>query len=241
MNVSEKIRQQIQSIPEDTTFGYEQLGISKDEFQAAAKILERLQKNKTIKKLSKGVFYKARKTVFGELKPPISELLNNYLFENSKRIAYVTGTHLYNELGLTTQMAFRIKIASRNKRIFINTAQIKATPVKSYADVTEENYQLLGFLDAMKDLNYIPDANYKSILTIFCEKIKMLNDNQKQDLIKYALIYPPRVRALLGAILEYISENINTTELYNSINPLTKFELRINSKLLSTASKWNIV
>ena len=73
-----------------------------------------------IKKISKGIFYKPEQTVFGELMPDYSEQLRPHLFENEKRIAYETGISLYRSLGLTTQMAFRIKIASRGKRIDIN-------------------------------------------------------------------------------------------------------------------------
>ena len=152
MNVSRKIQEKIQKIANDTTFGYEQLGITQNEFLAAAKVMERLLKKGMIKKISKGIFYKPKMTVFGELKPSSEKLLRQYLFEDGKRIAYVTGIALYNQLGLTTQMAFTIQIASRKKRIYINTGAIKAKPVKSYAEVSNKNYQLLGFLDAIKDI-----------------------------------------------------------------------------------------
>src|SRR5690606_40856745 len=68
-------------------------------------------------------------SVFGELTPDYSELLRPYLFENGKRIAYETGTTLYNRLGLTTQMAFRTKIASRSKRINIDRGALKADEI----------------------------------------------------------------------------------------------------------------
>jgi hypothetical protein len=45
-------------------------------------------------------------------------------------------------MGLTTQMAFRIKIASRSKRISIDRGPLKANAVKSYAEVTETNYEI---------------------------------------------------------------------------------------------------
>ena len=112
MKVAVKILKQIRSIAEDTTFGYEQLNIGKAEYVTAAKALERLIKKGVIKKVSKGTFYKPKMTVFGELKPSDKEILRPYLFQGNKRIAYITGTYLYNQLGLTTQMAFRIKIAS---------------------------------------------------------------------------------------------------------------------------------
>ena len=240
MNLSEKIRQQINVISEESTFGYAELGIDKSQYQTAAKVLERLQKKGVIKKISKGVFYKPRKTVFGEVKPNESELLRPYLFAKSKRIAYITSYALYNQLGLTSQMAFQYKIASRSKRISINRGTIKATAVKSYADVTDENYELLGFLDAMKDLKIIPDSNTKTSVAILSGKIKNLNTKQVNEMIDYALLYPPRVRAFLGAILEQQNRKKNIEKLKESLNPLSQFKLGIKEKYLPTSISWNI-
>jgi hypothetical protein len=240
MKVAEKISKQIQSITKDTTFGYEQLNINKAEYVTAAKALERLIKKGVIKKVSKGIFYKPKMTVFGELKPSDTEILRPYLFQGNKRIAYITGTYLYNQLGLTTQMAFRIKIASLSKRIYINTGAIKATPVKSYAEVTDENYELLGFLDAMKDLKIIPDSDTQSAVIILSSIIKNLNEEQTQEMIKYALRYPPRARALLGAILEHINRKKGIEKLKESLNPLTHFKIGLKRTSLKTALNWNI-
>jgi hypothetical protein len=240
MKVTEKILKQIQSISEDATFGYGQLNISKSEYITAAKALERLIKKGAIKKVSKGTFYKPKMTVFGELKPSDMEILRPYLFQGKKRIAYITGTFLYNQLGLTTQMAFRIKIASLSKRIYINTGAIKATPVKSYAEVTDKNYELLGFLDAMKDLKIIPDSDTHSAITILSSIIKNLNEKQTGEIIRYALRYPPRVRALLGAILEQLNRKRGIQKLKESLNPLTHFKMGLNKTNLKTAVNWNI-
>lgn len=241
MNITEKIRQQIENIPEDTVFGYNQLGIAKAEYQTAAKVLERLLKKEVIKKISNGIFYKPKMTVFGELKPNSQEILQPYLFNNGKRIAYVTGISLYNKLGLTTQIAFKINIASRSKRITINTGSIKAVPSKSYVEVTDENYELLGFLDALKDLKIIPDSTIITSFKIIRNNIEQLNDKQTLELIEYALHYPPRVRALLGAMLEQLKQTNEIEKLMESLNPLTKYKLGIKIEYLPTALNWNIV
>jgi len=240
MKLTETIRKQIEGLPEGEIFGYAQLGIAGEAYQSAAKVLERLQQKGVIKKVSKGVFYKPQKTIFGELKPNEQEQLKPYLYENGKRIAYVTGTSLYNQMGLTTQIAFQIKIASRGKRIFINRGAIKARPVKSYAEVTEENYRLLGFLDAIKDLKTIPDTPTKDVLKILSSKIDNLTDKQIAELIYYALRYPPRVRAVTGAILEYLKRNLDIAPLKNSLNPLSTYKLGIKPDYLPTAQNWNI-
>lgn len=241
MNLATQIRTRIEKLPEGKTFGYADLRIAKDEYQTAAKALERLQARGIIKKISKGVFYKPEQTVFGELKPDYSEQLRPYLFENGKRIAYETGYSLYNRMGLTTQMAFRIKIASRSKRISINRGSLKADAVKSYAEVTEANYELLGFLDAIKDIKQIPDCSVSDAVKILSGKINKLNEKQISDLVKYAVLYPTRVRALLGAMLEKLNKQANTEKLKQSLNPLTKVKLGLKETELPTIKNWNIV
>lgn len=240
MSLASQIRTRINKFPEGKTFGYSDLAITKENYVTAAKALERLQKEGLIKKVSKGIFYKPQQTVFGDLKPDYAELLRPYLFENGKRVAYETGFSLYNRLSLTTQMAFRIKIASRDRRISINKGALKIDTVKSYVDVTDGNYKLLELLDALKDIKRIPDALPNNSIVILSNIIKELSDKQILDMIKCALSYPPRVKALLGAILENLNSDISTDKLKQSLNPLTKFELGIKEAVLPTINNWNI-
>jgi len=201
MALATQIRNRIKQLPEGKPFGYDDLRIAKEDYTTAAKALERLQKAGLIKKVSKGVFYKPEQTVFGELQPNYSEHLRPYLFENGKRIAYETGISLYRRLGLTTQLAFTINIASRAKRIKINRGAIKANAVKSCTEVTDSNYEVLGLLDAFKDIKKIPDTSVAQSVKRLSAILKELDKKQKETLIKYAMFYPSRVRALVGAIL----------------------------------------
>lgn len=239
-HVSDQVSQQIQQLPDDVSFGYSQLTIPKADYLTAAKALERLQKKGVIKKLAKGLFYKPRQTVFGEKQPDEQQRLKPYLFQNGKRTAYITGAYLYNQLGLTTQVPAVIKIASRSRRITVNSGAIKATAVKSYVEVTDANYQLLGFLDALKDLKRIPDVAIDKAIPLVKDRIGSLKPDQRQLLIDYALAYPPRVRALLGAILTNLNQTKGLDPLRASLNPLTTFELGLDDQLLPTASAWHI-
>jgi hypothetical protein len=240
MSIASQIRERINQFSEGNIFGYADLLIAKEDYLTAAKVLERLQKEDLIKKMSKGIFYKPKQTVFGELKPDYIELLRQYLFENGKRIAYETGTSLYNRLGLTTQMAFRIKIASRDKRISIKKGALKIDSVKSYADVTDSNYQLLELLDAFKDIKRIPDCSVANAIKILTGKINTLNEKKITELINYATLYPPRVKALLGAVLENQNKEIDLQKLKQSLNPLTKFDVGLKDSDLPTIKNWNI-
>lgn len=240
MDISKQIRKKIEAFSQGVTFGYDDLGVAKKDYLTAAKALERLQNNGVIKKVSKGRFYKPAQSVFGELEPNYYEQLRPYLYENGKRIAYVTGTSLYNQMGLTTQVPKRIKIASRAKRIYINRGALQADAVKSYTDVTESNYKLLGILDALKDIKQIPDSNVSNSIKLLSDYIKNLNPKQQKELIKTAVDYPPRVKALLGAIMENLYPNVNIALLKNDLNPLTKFQIGIKENDLPTIKNWNI-
>ncbi len=239
MTVASQIQTKIKKLPEGKSFGYADLGIAKDEFQTAAKALERLLAKRLIQKLSKGVFYKPEQSAFGELQPDYSELLRPYLYENGKRIAYETGCSLYNRMGLTTQMAFRIKIASRSKRIFINRGALKADAVKSYVEVTDTNFEILGVLDAFKDIKRIPDCSVEQAIKRLSVILKELNEKQTTTLIKYALLYPPRVRALVGAVLQNNGYK-GLEALKDSLNPLTIIQMGLTESELPTKSNWYI-
>ncbi|MFM9826142.1 DUF6088 family protein [Flavobacterium sp.] len=241
MTISRKIEDKVKNLPIGTTFTYQTLSVKADEYAATAKALERLIKKEVIKRVSTGVFYKPKQTIFGELMPREEELLKNYLFDNDKRIAYITGLSLYNKLGLTTQVPKTIKIASRDKRIFASIGNIKGKPVKSYIDVSDKNYYILEILDALKDFKQIPDMDKKSGLLLLADRIKKWEKKDKTLLIKYGLKYPPRVRAILGAILENFITSEDVKPLKESLNPLSQYEYNIAETILPNAKNWNII
>ncbi|HEY5408148.1 MAG TPA: DUF6088 family protein [Ginsengibacter sp.] len=240
MKVAEKIETRINKMPDGTTFKYQGLAIAQDEYPAAAKAIERLIKKGLINRASTGVFYKPKKTAFGNLKPKEEELLKPYLFEDGKRIAYITGTSLYNRMGLTTQVPKNIRVASRSKRIVTKIGSIQVKPVKSYVDVTNDNYYLMELLDVLKDFKTIPDTEKSQVIKFVLQKIKGLANKEKKELIDIALKYPPRVRAFAGAILNEINPGKPVLDLKKSINPLTIYEFGINKKQLPNIEYWNI-
>lgn len=240
MKVAEKIERKINRIKEGTIFKYLQLGIDQTEYSAATKAIERLIKKGIIKRVSTGVFYKPKQSAFGKLKPEEEELLKPYLFQDGKRIAYITGGSLYNRMGLTTQVPKTIKVASKVKRVTTKIGITQVKPVKSYVDVTNENYYLLEILDALKDFKNIADLDKKSAISILKNNIDKLPQNDLSRMIKYALKYPPRVKALLGAILELLKKKNSLNVLQANLNPLTSYKIGIKEETLPTANKWNI-
>ncbi|MFP4471320.1 MAG: DUF6088 family protein [Bacteroidales bacterium] len=240
MKVAEKIERKIKRMKEGKSFNYQQLGIDQREYSAAAKAIERLIKKGIVKRVNTGVFYKPKQSAFGELRPVEDELLKPYLFQDGKRIAYITGGSLYNRMGLTTQVPQTIKVASKVKRVTTKIGKTPVKPVKSYVDVTNENFYLLEILDALKDFKTISDLDKKSAITLLKNKIGTLSDNDRSKMIRYAMKYPPRATALLGAILELSNKNNGLESLKTKLNPLTTYKLGIKEEILPTAPNWNI-
>lgn len=238
MTVAEKISEEIIKMPEGNTFKYQELNIGRDEYTAATKAIERLIKKGIIKRASTGLFYKPQKTIFGFLNPDEQDLLRPYLFEGKKRIAYITGGALYNRLGLTTQVPRNIKIASRDKRIEISIGSMKVRSVKSYAEIDDENHQILEVLDALKDFKSIPDIDKVGAVKNLAKRIGEIED--QKTLIKLILRYPPRVRAFAGALLEWSGKSEELNILKNSLNPLSAFEIGLSIQQLPTIKNWSI-
>lgn len=242
MQTTKKIEKAISGFRDGEVFNYEQLNLVPAEYRAAVKALGRMTKAGIVKRASTGRYYKPNKSVFGELRPGEEELLKSYLFRKGKRIAYVTGEALYNKMGLTTQVPKNIKVASRDKRVITKVGSIAVKPVKSYVDVTDDNYFILEILDAMKDFKEIPDLNRMTALKRLMQKIKELKEDDIRKLINLSLKYPPRVRALTGALLTSLGIDSKLTEpLIKSLNPLSSYNYGIKKKELPTINQWNIV
>jgi len=241
MKVAEQIREKINIIPEGEPFGYADLEIAPENFFTAAKALERMVKNGALKKVSKGLFYKPKMTKFGPLGPDYDALLNRYLFKNGKRVGYVTGGELYNQLNLTSQNYFRTKIATNESRKKMEKGWLKTSTVKSYTEITEDNYRLLGILDAIKDIKSKSDTSNTVALVILSSKLSKFNPKDIKNLIQLALSYPPRVRAVLGAVIEdKFASGFDLSILKNSLNPTTKYKLNIKVNDLPTIKNWQI-
>ncbi|MCD7900215.1 MAG: DUF6088 family protein [Bacteroides sp.] len=66
------------------------------------KILNALVSEGSLRKLSKGRFYKPQIGKFGELPPDTYQIVKDLLEKNGKIIGYLTGYTAFNDLGLTT-------------------------------------------------------------------------------------------------------------------------------------------
>lgn len=133
--------------------------------------LKRLADRGLIERFQKGVYYRAKQTVFGKARPS-EDLLEAQLLtrRGNEIIGYETGLSLMNKIGLTTLVPKKREIATNAYRKNIDDRYIIAR--KPVIMVNAGNFRYLQLLDVIRDLPEAPvDAeNPKALLHAFAEK-----------------------------------------------------------------------
>ena len=90
-------------------------------------------------------------------------------------------------------------------------------------------------------MNKIPDFEKSNGIVYLKRTLSKFDNLEIKKLITYGMAYPPKVRALLGALLEALRIDFSFYNvLKKSINPSSSYKYGINSQLLSTATSWKI-
>jgi hypothetical protein len=241
MKVSQKIAIIIDRLPKGYVFTYADLETEVKQKEAVIKALNRMVASGKIAKLSKGKYYKPESTPFGNLQPRQSQIVKDLLEDNGKKIGYLTGYSIYNQLGLTTQVSNTIQIGKNQIRPNFKRDRYTIAFVQQKNIITKENIPFLQLLDAIRYIKKIPDASIELSCMRFLDIIKNYTDKEINNLVRLALKYPPSTRALVGALLEQLKQDKVTGALFKSLNPITQYKLAGAVKVLSTAEKWNIV
>jgi len=240
VSISSTIKQRIEQFEPGQVFDYGDIPVYQEAPSAVVKAMSRLLKKGEIKRLSKGLFYKPKQGIFGELKPSDSELLKTILYKGGRLRGYITGTALYNQLGLTTQLPRTITVAIQGGRQEKNFGTLRAKLVKSRAPVKAADVMLLQYLDVLRDINDIPGANANEILVRMAKRFSRLDDKQVKRAKTLAChFYTAKVAALTGLLLEYTGKD-TTCRLKKSLNPLTRFKIGLDIKQWPECRDWNI-
>lgn len=240
MKVTEYIRNTINRLPKGYVFTYEDFDVDVEKKEAIIKALNRMVDSGKISKLAKGKYFKPEKTPFGILQPSQEQIVKDLLDEDGKIVGYLTGYSIYNKLGLTTQVSNIIQIGKNQTRPKFKRERYSISFIKQKNIITKKNIPLLQILDAIRYIKKIPDINIKTSCLRLLEILKELNLDDKNELVRLSLKYPPSTRALLGALFDEIQEKPITLSLKESLNPITKYEIPNANKILTKASNWNI-
>lgn len=241
MKTSYNIASTIDRLPKGYVFTYSDFGTEVNKKEAVIKALNRMVASGKIAKLSKGKYYKPENTPFGKLQPAQKQVVKDLLINDGKIVGYLTGYSIYNQLGLTTQVSNTIQIGKNEIRPAFKRERYTVSFIKQKNIITKRNIPLLQTLDTIRYIKKIPDGNIKTSCMRLLEILKKITDNDKTEMIRLSLKYPPSTRALLGTLLDELNKNLITESLQKSLNPITKYKLLGAAKILSKSSKWNII
>lgn len=241
MSIAANTYRKIEGLPAGQVFTYKDVLVDANKTEAVIKALNRMAQSGTIGKLAKGKYYRPEVSRFGLLEPGMDEVLKDLLFKDGKRIGYYTGLSVYNRLGLTTQVSFTVQIGRNDFRPAMERGYYRIKFLNQKNEITKESVPALQLLDAIRTINQIPDAHPKFVIKRISSIVKGLSKKEKELLVELALKYPPRTRAILGAILDDIKILKLAETLLESLNPVTTYSIPGAAEALTNGKKWNIL
>lgn len=129
------------------------------------KTLERMSKQGTLVHLTKGLYYRPKKSKFGLIPISENEIISHYT-EAGKGI--VVGYRLYNQKGLTTQISKRVEVLSSalsEQKKNINNVCV----MNSGIALTQETIPVIETMEILQNYKSIEDVS-KSALAAYMKK-----------------------------------------------------------------------
>lgn len=240
MVASQLIENKVNSIEPTKVFTIEDLGFPADWWENVRVKLGRMVKSGQLEKAGRGKYYKSKASIFGKVGPDQSEIVKDLLYDNNILSGYITGYSIWNDMGLTTQIASVIIIGTSRRRDPMKRGIYRIKFVTQLNRITSENIPMLQILDAIKMIKQIPDTTVDNSVSIIRAIISRLDDKAISLLIKLSMKYPPRVRAVLGAILESLYNDGYTKLLKETLNPMTSFSIGITTTSGLNLRNWQI-
>lgn len=240
MTVSQEIEKRVDKIEPARVFTIEDLDFSAEWWENVRVKLGRMVKSGHLKKAGRGKYYKPKNSIFGNVGPNQYEIVKDLLYDNNVLSGYMTGYSIWNQMGLTNQIANIIIIGTSRRRDPVKRSIYRVRFITQPNKITAENIPLLQILDSIKMIKQIPDTSVNDSVQTLRTIIDKLDDKALAQLVKLSLKYPPRVRAVLGAILESIGKTANIEALKKTLNPMTTYSIGVNNTIGLNLQNWNI-
>ena len=188
MNIREIVEDYINGIPVDEPIFVDDVKkhivrkINADEKENVLKnvnvILNRFKKDGTIKSIYKGLYYKPKKSSFGDI-PLSPEKLRKakYLEDSEGNIkGYITGAKLYSLLRLNTLVPNVVDVVTNECKYYKQYDELSRTwIIKPKIQITNDNYRYLQFVDLLENKDNIPIEcdNAENVYYEFIKKYKL--------------------------------------------------------------------
>ncbi len=188
--------------------------------QAYFKVFSRLEKKGTLKRVSKGVYCKPKKSKYGTIISNEENILDYYLGANGTK-GVIKGYRLFNKYRLTTQIAKNIEIYSTEllhnqkalKNVKINKIELMLNP---------QTIKLIELLEVLQEYKEIEDLNKQNLFKYLGETVRYYNEKTITKIIK-SMNYRKSTIASLENVLNYygiensLKKFLNSTSKYETI------------------------
>lgn len=242
MTVAKRIELAVSNVPIGAVFTVNDLNFPK-EYGANVKVkLNRMVRAGQLQRLTNGKYYRAKMSVLGQIPPSTDELIKDLLYSDGKISGYITGMYVWDSMALTTQFSATIVIGINGRKAPLVRSNQKIKFINQANKITHKNIHLLQILDAFKFIKIIPDTSVTVSLNRLGCMINELSQTELNAIVKLAMKYPPRVRAMIGAILDKEKQVELSDTLYESLNQLSEYRLgiyRYTNTGLNT-EKWHL-
>ena len=197
----------------------------------------RLEESGLIKAYKKGIYYKPKKTPFGELGIDKNKLIVElYVEKKNEIIGYTTGPVLWNMWGVSTQLPkqkwITTNVISRNT--YIDDMNLKL--IKPKLKVTRDNYKLLQILDYVDQMNDIQDINWEKYTYVLKQRFMELDSKQILQIVFIMKYYNKFVNNFTASVIEELWGNIDR----RNFDSLIKNKLLEQKKNACSGHKYKI-
>lgn len=143
-------------------------------FMSICKALSRLEKEKKIERVAKGIYCKPKMSAFGLGRIPFSERnIINFFLGSNQLAGVLAGYSLFRKYGLTTQMESNFILYSNRTDAEVRSIR-NVTIYRLRGDMNEGVKECLEFLLILDSLREIEDFNYAAFVDYLEEKVKKL-------------------------------------------------------------------
>lgn len=170
------------------------------------KTLERMSKQGTLVHLTKGIYYRPKKSRFGSV--PISEndIISHYT--NDGR-GVVIGYRLYNRKGLTTQVSKRVEVLSsalsEQKKNISNVCVTNCS-----VDLTADTIPVIEALEILQNYRNIEDVNKRALAAYMAGFASVYSD--------HAAVYVLKNRKYKKSTIAFLESFLNHLGIENTLS-----------------------
>lgn len=222
-----EILQQIERIDAGRIFTFRDLTFDKGKSANVAVLLSEQSKKGFLVRIEKGAYYRPRKSTLGLGELPVYQD-EQFRYLTKKLGGYITGSYVYNKMGLTEQVAVTVTVATPHPVRRFRFKNLDIECVKSYcSDCGDESLlPYLRLLDAIKDMKRIPGTIEQDVYDcIKHQYFEQCTLSELKKIVRLAKEYPPRVRKVVEDILGDIGRITLQREMKNTLFSTTRFNM----------------